>query len=58
MKELVEKIATTYDAFKKDADLQAEKGVKAAGLRARKAALELAGLMKEFRKVSNEASKA
>lgn len=58
MEELISKIDALYEGFKKDADLQATKGVKAAGLRARKAALELAGLMKEFRKVSTEASKA
>ncbi len=58
MEELIAKIDATYDTFKKDADLQATKGVKAAGLRARKAALELANLMKEFRKVSNETAKA
>ena len=39
------------------ANAQVEKGNKAAGTRARKAALELSKLMKEFRKVSVEASK-
>lgn len=58
MEELVKKINELYAAFAKDAEAQAVKGNKAAGLRARKAALELAGLMKEFRKVSNEAAKA
>ena len=58
MQELVQKIEGIYAAFKTDADLQVAKGNKAAGLRARKAALELAGLMKEFRKVSTEAAKA
>ena len=58
MKELIAKIEETYAAFVADATAQAEKGNKAAGTRARKAALELSKLMKEFRKVSNEASKA
>lgn len=58
MEELIAKIDAIYESFKKDAELQATKGVKAAGLRARKSALELSGLMKEFRKISNETSKA
>ena len=40
-----------------DAELQAEKGNKAAGTRARKASLELEKVLKEFRKVSLEESK-
>ena len=40
-----------------DAEAQAEKGNKAAGTRARKASLDLEKLLKEFRKVSLEASK-
>ena len=39
------------------AALQAEKGNKAAGTRARKASLELEKVLKEFRKVSLEESK-
>lgn len=57
MKELVERIAAAYDAFQKDANLQAENGNKAAGARARKASLEVEKMMKEFRKVSIEDSK-
>ncbi|MGM9742561.1 MAG: histone H1 [Candidatus Cryptobacteroides sp.] len=57
MKELVEKIKATYPEFVANADLQVEKGNKAAGLRARKAALELIKDLKEFRKVSVEAGK-
>lgn len=57
MKELVEKINEAFEAFSKDAELQVEKGNKAAGTRARKASLELEKLMKEFRKVSVEAGK-
>ena len=57
MKNLVEKINGQYEAFAKDAALQAEKGNKAAGTRARKAALELTKLLKEFRKVSVEEAK-
>ena len=57
MKNLVEKINAEYEVFVSNAHAQGEKGNKAAGTRARKAALELSKLMKEFRKVSVEASK-
>lgn len=57
MKELLEKINTEFEAFKADSDLQLEKGNKAAGMRARKAALELSKLLKDFRKISIEESK-
>lgn len=57
MKELVEKINGVLAAFQKDAAAQIEKGNKAAGARARKAALEASKLMKEFRKVSLEEAK-
>ncbi|HLP04498.1 MAG TPA: hypothetical protein VK152_03625 [Paludibacter sp.] len=57
MKELVSKIKAECEAFAKDADLQVEKGNKAAGTRARKSSLDLEKLLKEFRKVSIEASK-
>lgn len=57
MKDLIAKINAEIEAFKVDAELQAEKGNKAAGTRARKAALELSKMFKEFRKVSVEASK-
>ena len=52
MKELIEKIAAEYAAFQTDANLQVEKGNKAAGVRARNAALELMKDLKEFRKAS------
>lgn len=58
MEELVKKIDELYVAFAKDASAQVTKGNKAAGLRARKEALEISKLLKEFRTVSNEASKA
>ncbi|MFI3262310.1 MAG: histone H1 [Rikenellaceae bacterium] len=57
MQELLTKIETEFAAFEKDAKLQIEKGNKAAGTRARKSALELSKLLKEFRKVSIEESK-
>ncbi|WP_313138666.1 histone H1 [Myroides sp.] len=57
MNELIEKINASYEALKADAELQAEKGNKAAGTRARKASLDLEKLLKEFRKASLEASK-
>ena len=56
MKELVEKIQAEYANFAVNAEAQVTKNNKAAGTRARKAALELTKLMKEFRKVSVEAS--
>ncbi len=52
MKQLIEKIKVEMESFSKDADAQLLKGNKAAGTRARKAALEISKLMKEFRKVS------
>ena len=57
MKELVEKINATIAEFTKNAEAQVVKGNKAAGARARKAALELMKDLKEFRKVSVEAAK-
>lgn len=57
MKELVAKINEQYEAFATNAAAQVEKGNKAAGTRARKAALELTKLLKEFRKVSVEEAK-
>ena len=51
MKNLVEKINAEYEVFVSNANAQVEKGNKAAGTRARKAALELSKLMKGFRKV-------
>lgn len=57
MKELVEKIQVEFEAFAANAAAQVEKGNKAAGTRARKSALELSKLMKEFRKASVEAAK-
>ncbi len=57
MKELVEKIQAEYANFAVNAEAQVTKNNKAAGTRARKAALELSKLMKEFRKVSVEAAK-
>ena len=57
MKELIEKINAEYEAFSKEAEQQIEKGNKAAGTRARKSALELSKLFKDFRKLSVEESK-
>ena len=57
MKELLEKICAEAQAFEKDSQLQLNKGNKAAGARARKAALALMKDLKEFRKLSVEASK-
>ena len=57
MKELVDQIKAQMEAFSKYADAQVVKGNKAAGTRARKAALELSKMLKEFRKVSVAESK-
>ena len=52
MKKLVEKIVAECAEFSKNAEAQVVKGNKAAGARARKAALEIMKDMKEFRKIS------
>ncbi len=57
MEQLLAQINGQIEEFKVNAEAQASKGNKAAGTRARKAALEISKLMKEFRKVSVEASK-
>ena len=57
MKDLVKKIEANIELFKVNAEAQVVKGNKAAGARARKAALELMKDLKEFRKVSVEAAK-
>lgn len=57
MKTLLEKINKEVEAFKQNAESQVFKGNKAAGTRARKGALELSKLMKEFRKISVEEAK-
>ena len=57
MKELIKKIKSGYQDFVVNADAQLEKGNKAAGARARKAALNLMKDLKEFRKESVEAAK-
>ncbi|MFR9603684.1 MAG: histone H1 [Rikenellaceae bacterium] len=57
MENLLTQIKEQIEIFETNAQAQAEKGNKAAGTRARKAALEISKLMKEFRKVSVESSK-
>ncbi len=57
MENLVAKIKEELNVFVENAEAQVEKGNKAAGARARKAALELMKDLKEFRKVSVEESK-
>lgn len=58
MEALVQKIKNLAAEFDVDATAQATKGNKAAGLRARKQALELINLLKDFRKESTAKSKA
>ncbi len=57
MKNLVEQIASQFEAFAKDAAAQVENGNKAAGARARKVSLEIEKLLKQFRKDSISAAK-
>ena len=57
MKNLVDQINAQIELFSTNATAQVENNNKAAGTRARKAALELTKLLKEFRKVSVEESK-
>ena len=57
MKNLVDQINAQIELFSTNATAQVEKNNKAAGTRARKAALELTKLLKEFRKVSVGESK-
>ena len=57
MKNLVDQINAQVEIFSANAAAQVEKNNKAAGSRARKAALELTKLLKEFRKVSVEEAK-
>ena len=52
MEKLVAQIKKELDEFVVNADAQIVKGNKAAGARARKAALDLMKDLKEFRKVS------
>lgn len=57
MKDLLVKINAEIETFKTESETLIEKGVKAAGPRARKSSLELEKLFKEFRKVSVESTK-
>lgn len=57
MKDLIAKINAEIETFKTESDSLSEKGVKAAGARARKSSLEIEKLLKEFRKVSIENQK-
>ena len=57
MKKLVEIINAEIAEFQANAEAQLIKGNKAAGARARKAALALMKDLKEFRKASVEAAK-
>ena len=57
MKKLVEQIKAEIAEFEVNAEAQVAKGNKAAGARARKAALALMKDLKEFRKVSVEEAK-
>lgn len=56
MKETLNQIGQLTGSFMKDATSQLDKGNKAAGLRARRASLELEPRLKRFRKLSLAAS--
>lgn len=56
MKETINRIESLCNSFLKDASSQLDKGNKAAGLRARRASLELEPLLKQFRRQSLAAS--
>ena len=58
MKELLDNINRTVDSFRKDAESQLDKSNKSAGLRARRASLDLEPLLKQFRKLSLESANA
>ena len=58
MKELLDNLTRTFDSFRKDAESQLDKGNKSAGLRARRASLDLEPLLKLFRKLSLESANA
>ena len=57
IEKLLQEIRQTSEALLSDGTLQSERGNKAAGLRARKASLELGRLTKAFRKASLEVTK-
>lgn len=57
IEKLLQEIRQTSDALLTNGTLQSERGNKAAGIRARKASLELDRLTKAFRKASLEADK-
>ena len=57
MEAIVKSINETYEAFVTDSNAQIVKANNAAGVRARKGALTLISLLKEFRKASNEATR-
>ena len=58
IEELLKEIRRESEALLTNGTLQNERGNKAAGIRARKASLELERLTKAFRKASLEAAKA
>lgn len=57
IEKLLQEIRQASEALLTDGTLQSERGNKAAGLRARKASLELERLTKAFRKASLEVTK-
>lgn len=57
IEKLLQEIRQTSDALLTDGTLQSERGNKAAGLRARKASLELERLTQAFREASLEVTK-
>ena len=58
MKELVDEISAQMETFRENAKSQLDKGNKSAGLRARRATLDLEPLLKQFHKLSLETANA
>ena len=56
MNEIINQIQALAASFLNDATAQLDKGNKAAGLRARRASLDMEPLLKRFRKLSLEAA--
>lgn len=58
MKELIEQISALGDTFIRNAETQLDKGNKAAGLRARRASLELEPMLNDFANCLSKPSSA
>lgn len=57
MEKILQDIFSAFENFKKDATANIEKGIKAAGVRARKTSNEIAKMLKSYRALSVENDK-